>query len=175
MYTGQSRLDVFCRGLDGAIWQQFWVAGAGWLGWFKIGGIATSDPDAASPGPQYPPEVFVRGLDNATYQLYWDGRQWVGVYLGGICTSGPSAAYSGPDRLDVFCRGLDQAIWHLFWSSAPGWSGWERIDSFVISDPEATSPGPGGLPQVFARGLDRRVYQFWWNGSRWASTSWGIL
>ena len=99
------------------------------------------------------PQLFVRGTDDAAYQLYWDGAQWVVVYLGGVCTSGPSATYCGPTRLDVFCRGTDMAIWHLYWLRQSGWSGWERIDSVVISDPEATSPGPGGLPQVFARGL----------------------
>jgi len=67
------------------------------------------------------------------------------------------------------------AIWHLYWLRQSGWSGWERVGGAVISDPEATSPGPGGLPQIFARGLDRRVQQFWWNGSAWTSTSWGIL
>ena len=176
VYTGSSRLDVFCRGTDRALYQRAWFAGVGWLpGWFTVGGIATSDPDAASPGPEYFPQLFVRGTDDAAYQLYWDGAQWVVVYLGGICTSGPSATYSGPTRLDVFCRGTDMAIWHIYWLSDWGWSGWERIDSVIISDPEATSPGPGGLPRVFARGLDRRLYQFWWNGSAWVHTIWGVL
>ena len=161
VYSGSSRLDVFCRGTDRALYQRAWFAGVGWLpGWFYVGGIVTSDPDAASPGGGSFPEVFVRGTDDAAYQLYWDGAQWVVVYLGGVCTSGPSATYSGPTRLDVFCRGTDMAIWHLYWLRQSGWSGWERISGAVISDPEATSPGPGGLPQVFARGLDRRVQQF---------------
>jgi len=176
VYSGSSRLDVFCRGTDNALYQRAWLAGVGWLpGWFGVGGIATSDPDAASPGVGWLPQVFVRGTDDGLYQLWWDGARWVVVYLGGICTSGPTATYSGPTRLDVFCRGTDMAIWHRYWLHGSGWGGWQRIDSFIISDPEATSPGPGGLPQVFARGRDRRVYQFWWNGPRWTSTSWGIL
>ena len=176
VYSGPSRLDVFCRGTDRALYQRAWFAGVGWLpGWFYVGGIVTADPDAASPGGGAFPELFVRGTDDAAYQLYWDGAHWNVVYLGGVCTSGPSATYSGPARVDVFCRGTDMAIWHLYWLRQSGWSGWERVGGAVISDPEATSPGPGGLPQVFARGLDRRVQQFWWNGSAWTSTSWGIL
>ena len=174
IFTGSHRLDVFCRGTDQELWQRFWIAGAGWYGWFRVGGIATSDPDAASPGPDHPPQVFVRGLDNAAYQLYWNGAGWGIVRLGGICTSGPSAAYSGPDRVDVFCRGLDLAIWHQYWTRTTGWSGWMRIESIIISDPEASSVGPGGSPQVFARGLDRQLYQFWWDGTTWVHAIWGV-
>ncbi len=119
--------------------------------------------------------MLVRGTDGAAWLLYESGSGWAGISLGGNCTSGPSAAYSGPDRFDVFCRGTDLAVWHRSWQRASGWSpAWSRIESRVISDPEAASIGSGGVAQVFARGIDRRVYQFQWTGSTWVSWAWGV-
>jgi hypothetical protein len=75
----------------------------------------------------------------------------------------------------VFCRGSDLAIYHRYWLRGTGWSPiWARIDSAILSDPEASSIGPGGVPQVFGRGLDRRLYQFYWNGSAWTRSVWGV-
>jgi hypothetical protein len=176
-YTGSDRLDVFCRGLDNALWQRVWTASEGWgAGWHRLGGIAASDPDAVSPGPAYPVQLFALGTDKAVWQVWWDGTRWQFENRGGFCTSGPTATYSGPDRLDVFCRGADLALIHRSWRRDTGWSaGWQRIESAILSDPEATSSGPGGFPQVFARGLDRRVYQVLWDGSNWVVWSvWGV-
>jgi hypothetical protein len=174
-YTGPSRLDVFCRGLDYAIWQRVWTAEGGWsAGWYRVGGVAASAPDAVSPGPDYPAQVFALGTDSAVWQLWWDGAHWLAESRGGFCTSGPTASYSGSNRLDVFCRGGDLALWHRWWQGDVGWSGWERIESVIISDPDATSPGPGGVAQVFARGVDRRLYQVWWNGAGWSMGIWGV-
>jgi hypothetical protein len=174
-WSGTSRLDVFCVAPNGAVYQRTWVAGVGWYpGWFTVGGIGTSDVDAAWPGPGYAPQVFVRGRDDALWQMYWDGRSWIHVSLGGRCSSGPSAAYSGPTRLDVFCRGADLAIWHRVWTAAGGWTAWMRMDGWFLSDPEAVSAGPNGVAQVFARGLDRRLYNYVWNGSTWVTRMWGL-
>ena len=176
VYSGSSRLDVFCRGIDNALYQRAWLDGVGWLpGWFGVGGIATSDPDAASPGVGLAAAgVRARRRRRAVPALV--GRCAMGHRLPrGHLHVGSDGDVLGPTRLDVFCRGTDMAICHRYWLHGSGWAGWQRIDSFIISDPEATSPGPGGLPQVFARGRDRRVYQFSWNGSRWTSTSWGLL
>jgi hypothetical protein len=117
----------------------------------------------------------VRGTDNAVYQLLWTGLSWYAQSVGGVCTSGPSATYSSPNRLDVFCRGSDLALWQRTWTSTAGWApAWTRIESKIISDPEAVSTGTNERPQVFVRGVDRRLYQFRWDGSTWESTTWGV-
>ncbi len=174
VYSGSDRADVFCRGGGDALYLRTWIAGIGWYPWYTVGGVVASDPDAASAGPGATPQVYYLGADEAVYQMYWDGAAWRTLRLGGRCTSGPSAAYAGPGRVDVYCRGLDMAVYHMQWRVGVGWSGWDRIDSLVLSAPEASSDGPGGAPQVFARGVDRRVYQWVWSGSRWDAYSWGL-
>ncbi len=174
VYTTASRLDVFCRGADGAIYQRIWHESVGWTGWFRLGGLATSDPDVTSPSPQQMPQVFVRGPDNAIYQLIWSGTTWFSVNLGGNCASGPSAAYSGPNRVDVFCRGGDLALYHRYWRPDIGWAQWYRIGGQLLSDPEAAPGAFGGVADVMVRGLDRRLYQFYWDGAAWAATVWGV-
>ena len=102
VYSGPSRLDVFCRGTDRALYQRAWFAGVGWLpGWFTVGGIATSDPDAASPGRR----LVRRSCSSAApttaiYQLYWDGARWVIVNLGWRLHLGPfgDVLRAGPPR-----------------------------------------------------------------------------
>jgi hypothetical protein len=174
VYSGNNRADVFCRGWDMSLYIRTWFQGYGWHPWYRVGGVATSDPDAASAGPGSTPQIYVRGGDNALYQGYWDGSTWQFISLGGLCTSGPTAAYAGPNRVDVYCRGWDMAIYHRQWRQGVGWTGWARIDSQAISAPEASSEGPGSAPQVFARGVDRRLWQYVWNGSGWSAYSWGL-
>jgi murein DD-endopeptidase MepM/ murein hydrolase activator NlpD len=175
-YPTPLHLDVVCRGSDDALYQRTWTSTTGWIpGWALIPGRFTSDPDAAIPASGAATQLFVRGPDDAAYQLYREGATWVSVSLGGTCTSGPSAAYSGPDRLDVFCRGSDLALYHRYWLRSSGWAPhWERIDSKIISDPEAVSAPGNRTPDVFVRGVDRRIYQFFWNGTGWARTIWGV-
>jgi hypothetical protein len=163
VYSGFDRLDVFVRSTGDGIWQRFWTASQGWSSWLPVGGVATSAPDAASPGAGSFPRVFVRGPDNALWQMTWTGTGWSLLNLGGVCTSGPAAAFSGPNRLDVFCRRSDDAIWQRFWIPAGGWSGWVPVGGVATSDPDAASPGPGGFPDVFVRGTDNAIWQLEWN------------
>lgn len=175
-YTSPDRADVFCVGGDRAVYQRIWKRASGWTPWYRVGGVATSDPDVVSPSAQHAPQVFVRGPDNAIHQLIWTAQSgWFSVNLGGSCSSGPSAAYSGLDRVDVFCRGRDLALYHRYWLAETGWSsGWNRIGGLLLSDPEASSPGDRAAADVVVRGLDRRLYQFYWDGSKWASRIWGV-
>ena len=141
--------------------------------WSVLEGIATSDPDLASAGEQWTPQVFARGTDGAAWHLYESGGAWTAASLGGICSSGPSAAFADPDHLDVFCRGSDLALWRRRWARPSGWTGWERVGGIATSDPDVVSPGPGYLPQVVARGRDDAVWHVHWDGAGWRFDSLG--
>lgn len=60
------------------------------------------------------------------------------------------------------------------WRINVGWSGWTRIESLVISAPEASSQAPDSAPQVLGRGIDHVLYRFVWNGTSWVAYSWGL-
>jgi len=80
-YINYEVLDVFVKGMDGALWlRQDTISGSGWSGWQSLGGYLTSSPGATWEGPNYYPylDVFVRGGDNA---LWW---KWYfsGYYIG---------------------------------------------------------------------------------------------
>ena len=166
---GSQRADLFTLECSQSIRHRVWTP---WLGiqgtWNTLAGVATSDPDVASPGAGGFPQVYVRGTDNGVYQYYWSGSQWATHGLGGNCASGPTAAFSGPMWLEVFCRGTDNAIYQTIWDGGHGWSkGWARIGGLGTSDPDAASPGPGYPAQVYVRGADQAIYQMYWTGSRW--------
>jgi Beta-lactamase enzyme family len=173
VYSGPTRLDVFCRGTDGHLWTNTWRQPSGWSGWSSVGGFITSDPDAASAGDADTLTVVARGLDNALWMFTANAGTWSYQSLGGICTSGPGATFSGPDRLDVFCMGTDGQPWTRTWKQAGGWSGWSGIGGSAVSDPDGVSLGDGSLPRVFARGVDGSTYQWLLTNKGWGVQNWG--
>jgi hypothetical protein len=76
VYSGPNRLDVFCRGTDARLWAKVWTSATGWSGWNLVGGLSTSDPDAASRGKTSTPQTVVRGSDDNVWQAYWTGSAW---------------------------------------------------------------------------------------------------
>ena len=124
-YMSPSHLDVFCRETDSALDHRVWDRSTGWTaGWSRVGGIATSDPDTTSPGPEYPTDVFVRGSDAAALAPV-ERAAWMTYALGGICTSD---------------RRPPTAVPTVWMSSAGG-----RTSPFTIAPGAATSDGrPGG-------------------------------
>jgi hypothetical protein len=76
VYSGPSRLDVFCRGTDGEPWTRTWKPATSWSPWSPMGGQATSDPDAVSQGAGFAPQVFARGTDGAVWQWFISGGAW---------------------------------------------------------------------------------------------------
>ena len=110
MSPAPGRTDVFVRGGDGAMWART-QAGVTFGPWKSLGGLMTSDPDAASWGGNRI-DAFVRGLDGALWHRWTaDGTNWShGKSLGGSITSGPTAVSWGTNRIDVFARGVDNAV-----------------------------------------------------------------
>lgn len=66
----KSRLDVFARGTDNALWHK-WFDGS-WHNWESLGGTLTSAPSAVS-WSSGRIDVFVRGTGNALWHKWFDG------------------------------------------------------------------------------------------------------
>ena len=66
----ESRLDVFVRGTDNALWSQFWD-GNNWSGWISLGGTITSTPAVCS-WKLYRLDVLVKGYDNKLWHRAHD-------------------------------------------------------------------------------------------------------
>jgi hypothetical protein len=130
------RLEVFARGTDNALWNQWQTAaGNGWSGWNSLGGVLTSAPVVAA-NEDGRLEVFARGTDNALWNQWQTaaGNGWSGWNsLGGVLTSAPVVAANEDGRLEVFARGIDNALWNQWqtaqWQTAAGngWSGWNSL------------------------------------------------
>ena len=106
-----------------------------WSGWNQLGGVITSDPDAASWGTDRI-DVVARGTHMALYHKTYQNGAWGGwanlsypctVLDGCGLTSSPAIASWGPGRLDVFARGPDKNIWHRGYGSSVGWSAWQSL------------------------------------------------
>jgi uncharacterized protein YkwD len=163
---GSSRIDVFARGTDNALWHT-WFDGA-WRGWESLGGALTSGPDVASWG-QGRLDVFVRGLDNNLWHRSYDNGSWQlwEPLVKGQLTSDPSAVSWAPGRIDVFGRGTDNALWHTSYDGI--WHSWEPLSNpgDLTSGPDASSWGPGRL-DVFVRGRDNAMWHRWFTGGTWS-------
>jgi hypothetical protein len=163
---GSSRLDVFARGTDNALWHRSWN-GTTWSAWESLGGILTSNPKAVSQGANSI-DVFVRGTDNAIWHRNWNGTTWSSWdSVGGIATSAPDAASWGVGRLDLVVRGTDNAIWHRSWNGS-AWGAWDSVGGIATSDPSVAAWGTGRL-DVFVRGTDNAV----WHRSGDGTGAWG--
>jgi hypothetical protein len=163
---GSSRVDVFVRGTDNALWHRSWN-GTSWSSWDSLGGILTSNPSAVSQGPNSI-DVFVRGTDKGIWHRAWNGTVWSPWDpVGGIATSGPDAASWAPGRLDLVVRGTDNGLWHRSWNGS-AWGAWDSLGGVATSDPSITSWGAGRL-DVFVRGTDNAV----WHRSGDGTGAWG--
>ena len=160
---GGSRLDVFARGTDGALWHL--GDGSTWAAWESLAGQITSSPAVASWGPDRL-DVFARGDGGGLWHRPWTGAAWgAWANLGGQLGSAPAAVSWGPNRVDVFTRGADSALWHVWWDGK-SWSGWQTLGGKITSAPAAVSTAPDRL-DVFARGEDSALWRAAWDGRAW--------
>jgi len=176
-------LDVFVRGADDKLWQNFSSdGGATWFGWirpFGEDGTLTASPELSTRGANRL-NVYVVNTDGDVYEHFYDGPEvggsgwnsnWIyhGKPAGGIAGSTSersdpgSVAWGNSERLDLFVRGADNQLWQKFYNGA-GWTDWFKpVDgktlggNTIASEPEAASWAQGNL-LVFARGSDNRVY-----------------
>ncbi|TMC00532.1 MAG: hypothetical protein E6J40_01845 [Chloroflexi bacterium] len=130
-----------------------------------LGGVITSDPDAASWAAGHL-DVFARGQDNAIWHRAWNGTTW-GSWdsLGGVSLSDAGAVSGTANRIDVFIRGRDNALWHRVWNGS-SWASWESLGGVLSAGPDASSWGAARL-DVFIRGQDNALWHRWWDGTAW--------
>jgi len=170
-----TRIDVFYRGCDNAIWHNWWTGGSIWYG-ESLGGCTLGAPGAASWGTNRL-DVFIRGCDNALWHYWWvGGPTWYGEGLGGCLRSGPAAVSWGNNRLDVVYRGCDDAIWHSWQQNGSAWHG-ESLGGCTMLSPGIASWESGKL-DVFHRGCGpagagEGMYQKSYSGSWGGWTSLG--
>jgi hypothetical protein len=81
--SGAGVIDVFARGVDGAIWARHSIGGT-WSNWMSAGGITTSPPASVSV-TSGTIDLFVRGGDNALWVLHsTSGVLGTWTSLGGV-------------------------------------------------------------------------------------------
>jgi hypothetical protein len=179
--NADGRLEVFGRGLDHGLWNQWQPAPSSgpWSGWWPMGGGLTSEPVVGS-NEDGRLELFAVGYDYALYHRWqnpWGGwSDWVS--LGGTLSSEPAVGRNADGRLEVFARGADGALWHT-WQVAPNgaWSGWDSLGGGITSVPVVVLNAQGKL-QVFARGDDgalRHRTQSAWAWADWVSLGRQVL
>jgi C1A family cysteine protease len=130
---GGSRLEVFARGSDQALWHQWQTApNNGWSGWASLGGWIDAPVVARNADGRL--EVFVIGSDHALWHQWqtapnngWSGWASLGGWIDEL-----SVGQNADGRLEVFARGSDKALWHQ-WQTAPnnGWSGWASLGGWI--------------------------------------------
>ncbi|MFO0594662.1 MAG: peptidoglycan DD-metalloendopeptidase family protein [Myxococcaceae bacterium] len=180
--NADGRLEVFVRGADRALWNQWQPAPSQgpWSGFNPLGGGLAADPVVAT-NADGRLEVFVIGLDFQLWHKWQDspGGGWSAYYPeGGNISSEPAVGKNLDGRLEVFVRGSDGALWHTWQKTAGGgWSGFESLGGQITSVPVVVNNKAGFL-EVYARGTDGAVWQrrqtpFGWTD--WATLHGNIL
>lgn len=125
---------AYARGGDHAMWTCESVSG-GAHSWRSLGGLFTSGPAAASPGPGRV-ELYARGMDGCIWQNIRDGATWLGWNSLGAPSGGTKeeapAAIAAYGLMEVFARSNDDRTWRRRWEGG-AWHDWELVDA--ISDP----------------------------------------
>ena len=150
----ESYLDVFVRGIDGAVWHLRRTPAGVWSTWEPVGGQITSDPDAAANATDTGVDVVARGVDGAVWMRHADDTGW-GLWfpLGGQVTSGPSISSDGTTSV-VAARGVDGGVW-VRTLTFQGWTDWYPIGGLATSDPDVRVDGQ---TSILVRGVDGHLW-----------------
>jgi hypothetical protein len=149
------RLDVFVRGIDGALWHR-WTADGGWswAPWASLGGLLTDGPDVAAGAPGQL-DVVGRGVDGAAWHLPYRGG-WQGWRsLGGFLRGAPSVAAPTASEILLAVRGGDDALY--LQRANPVGTGWIAIGG--QTDDRPGIGGAAGWAVVVVRGIDGRRWR----------------
>jgi hypothetical protein len=158
---GGSRVDVFVRGLDRALWR-ITRSGGSWSAWESLGGRLATTPAAASTGPNRL-DVVALDDDGALVHRRWTGSAWTDWHVvGGRAKGEPAIVATAPNRVDVFVRGDDDQLWQIARIGAT-WSPWVPRGGSLASAPYVTRGG--GLVVIVARDVEGAAVLRWGNGT----------
>ena len=132
-------VNIFARGIDGAVWQRSWD-GAKWVDWLTLAGGIFGAPATLSRAPNGL-NVYGRGLADATYQRVWSPQGWSG-WLQVDPTpidSTPVPFSDDPSREALVAKRGDHLLLKS-WSAGVGWGPWTDLGTIAV-------PPPAPLPQ----------------------------
>ncbi|MBM0105934.1 hypothetical protein JM946_14475 [Steroidobacter sp. S1-65] len=155
-YSADGQVHIFHSLTNGNLVRRFGNPGnpAG-LNVENLGGVAGSEPSAASWGPGHV-ATFLRGSNGALWYLQWDNGSYSNWQsLGGTVTWNPSVVATAPGQMTVFYRGANQQLYYLDYNG--GWSGHQGLAGVLTSSPVAVSWGPGHVA-VFTRGQANDIW-----------------
>ncbi len=149
------QLNVFARGLDGALWFRV-LTGGGWQPWTRFGArlMAGTGPGGTTG------DVAVTGTDREVSVLGRTGTENGLVNFGGQSVDAPGVtSVQSAFTVVAFARGTDNALWYK--ESPLPLSGiaatWHSLGGILTSG-VAASTVPGGKTYVFALGTDNQVW-----------------
>ncbi len=158
---GTGNEDVFWRGTDGNLWQEYAINGT-WYGPQQMTTLANlaSDPQPISWGYGNE-EVFWRGTDGNLWQMYylngWQGPSSLGD--GPLGNATPEPVSWGPGNIEVFWEGTDQNLWEAYYAN--GWHGPQGLGDGPLgvgNTPQPVSWGVGNL-EIFWEGTDQNLWE----------------
>ncbi len=129
---GNSFIDVFARGGDGALWDKAtFNGGTTWSSWSSLGGqlLAGTGPAACSWTVETSPTYvgwFATGTNHALYCQNSGTPSWAS--LGGYLTSSPAAVSQTNGVIDAFVRGSNGSLYEKTTTNGESsWSSWTSI------------------------------------------------
>jgi hypothetical protein len=169
--------DAYGRGLDNAIYYNYWSDLTGWLGWTSIGGTWTSKPAATVFGSSQR-MVVAKGSDNAIWANWTTGvghsgfQGWLRI-SSTVFDTAPAITYMSPYLFAVARKSDSKVYWTRNDVSGgynhANWTAWDDIPvGTVTSEPAITAKS--GRIVVAAKGQDNA---FWIisstnNGNTWS-------
>ena len=147
---GGTRIDVFARGSDRALWWRSRAAST-WNEWKSLGGTLATAP-AAVAIPMNRIDVVALDDDGALIHRRWTGSSWTEwLNLAGSAKDEPAVIATGADRVEVFVRGDDDQLWQIA-RTGDTWGSWKPLGGTLASAP--TVVFDSGHVHVCARSTD---------------------
>jgi len=166
--SSDGAVNVFWRGLAGALWQGTGL-GSGDLKGTRLGsGPMESGPTADVDGQGHV-YVYWTGTDGNLWEVAWNGSAWEEQANRGYgpLGSAPAVAVSSGGYASVFWRGTGGALWQ---AAGPG-GGALKGPTRLGFGPMATGPAAGvdrqGRVYVYWVGTDGNLWEVFWDGSAW--------
>ena len=144
-------LEVYVRGTDGSLYQDWWSPTTSWSGWNPLQGSFTGSPAAAFDPKSGDLEVYVTNTDHTMGEkAFKPGTgllDWRNVTAG--VTGSPSPVYDAADGpMNVFDIGTGGP---LFYTHGDGttWQPWQNLGGDLTGDPAAIDDTASGYMEAF--------------------------